>query len=266
MRIFLINSFNNSKYILWARELSNQIENFGFQTVTVFGGGDGFYCCHLTPLKSIISITENLSDHNAFVGFEKAFSDGHFREESYRNATYIYVHDTCKISTRNFVETINNLPDVSGWVFAQTYGLYNIGISNQNFLLKRAKDFYGVTHIPKDKSIALEEGNTVVIGEKQILPLIFYTQKTLAQITNSDLDKCDFVSVSRFGNTSNKRFVSYIGALSMYKFVGLRASYFVPIWAAACHEIHNEKERSAMVKQFQNLWIPLVPLPINAGN
>lgn len=273
MKIFLINSFNHSKYVKNAHTLSEELETFGFHTITVYGGGSDFLCSQLTNNKWVISIPENLSDNNAFVGFERAFAAGHFRELCYRNAVYIYVHDTCRISRKNFVTTINSLPVVPGWVFAHTYGLYNIGICNQDFLLKRAKDFLNVKYIPKDQSIALEQGHKIQIDSNEINPLVYYSKKTIAKVTNSDMDKCDFMSLNTFQEGESKRFVSYIGALSLYKLVGSHISYFVPIWASAAHQVHDQKGYDIMCQNFSHLelrnnhatvgtlspWIPLVP-------
>ena len=277
MKIFLINSFNNSKYVKNAHRLSEELETFGFHTITVYGGGSDFLCSQLTDNKWVISIPENLSDNNAFVGFERAFAAGHFREKYHRDAVYIYVHDTCRISRKNFVATINSLPVVPGWAFAHTYGLYNIGICSQDFLLKRAKDFLNVKYIPKDQSIALEQGHKIQIDGNEINPLLHYSNKTIAQVTNSDMDRCDFMSLNSHQEGESKRFVSYIGALSLYKLVGSHISYFVPIWASAAHQVHDQTGYDVMCQNFSHLelrnnhatmgtispWIPLVPIHLD---
>ena len=273
MNIFLINSFNSSKYVRNAQKLSYDITSKGFVTIIVYGGAEAFSCLQLTETSHVISIKENLSDNNAFKGFEQAFAAGHFRENTFRNATYIYIHDTCQISD-NLVERVNKIPKVSGWVFAHIYGLYNIGVCDQMFLLTRANDLKGVTYIPKDKSIALEQGELISVEGIDIKPLIHYSKRTLATVINDTFSNCDFMSLNAFGESSaSKRFITYIGALGIYKFVGSHVSYFVPIWASAAHEVRTQDGYETLKRSFSSLhlstsegplgnitpWIPLPP-------
>ncbi len=272
-KIFLINSFNSSKYVNNAQILSQDIEDKGFLTIIVYGGALEFACLKLSDKKWVISIKENLSDNNAFFGFEQAFRVGHFRENSFRSSTYIYIHDTCQISD-NFVERINKIPSVSGWIFAHIYGLYNIGVCDQTFLLTRANDFKGMTHIPKDKSIALEQGESIHIEGIEIKPLIHYSKRTLAKVITDKFSNCDFMSLNAVGVSSDsKRFVTYIGSLGIYKFVGSHVSYFVPIWASPAHEVQTQADYDTMKASFAQIqlssqgrqignitpWIPLAP-------
>lgn len=262
MKVFLINSFNSSKYVQNAQRLSNDIDSKGFITVIVYGGASEFACLQLTDKKWVISIKENLSDNNAFAGFEQAFSLGHFRENNFRSATYIYVHDTCQISD-NFVERVNKIPIVSGWIFAHIYGLYNIGVSDQMFLLTRANDFKGITHIPKDKSISLEQGESVHIEGIEIRPLIHYSKRTLAAVITDVFTNCDFMSLNAFGESSDcKRFVTYIGSLGIYKFVGSHVSYFVPIWATPAHEVRTQADYDTMKASFAQIQLSLPDCPL----
>ena len=276
MKVFLINSFNNSKYVRSAQSLTEDISSKGFVCITVYGGGSTFSCLQISERKWVISIQENLSDNNAFLGFEKAFFVGNFRENEFRDATYIYIHDTCQTSG-SFVDRINELPAVKGWIFAHIYGLYNIGICDQMFLLTRGNDFKGITSIPKDKSIALEQGQVVFIGGVEIMPLLHYSRHTLAEVITDQISSCDFMSLNAFGTSSDsKRYVTFIGSLGIYKFVGSRVSYFVPIWASPGHEVRSQKDYDAMKESFSqitlsipdnsvlgsiNPWIALPPCP-----
>jgi len=270
MKVFLINSFNSSKYVQNAQRLSDDINNKGYTTIIVFGGASDFACLQLSDKKWVISIRENLSDNNAFFGFEQAFSFGHFREKDFRSATYIYIHDTCQLSD-NFVDRVNKIPVVSGWRFAHIYGLYNLGVCDQMFLLARANDLKGITYIPKDKSIALEQGESIYIDGLEIKPLIHYSKRTLATVITDTISSCDFMSLNAFGEP--KRFVTYIGALGLYKLVGSHVSYFVPIWATPAHEVRTQTDYDQMNTSFANIqlstsdgplatitpWIPLPP-------
>lgn len=264
MKAFLINSFNSSKYVRNAQRLSNDIESKGFTTIIVYGGASEFACLQLTDKKWVISIKENLSDNNAFSGFEQAFSIGHFRENNFRHATYIYVHDTCQISD-NLVERVNKIPNVSGWIFAHIYGLYNIGVCDQMFLLTRANDLKGIVHIPKDQSISLEQGESIHIEGIEIRPLIHYSKRTLTTVITDTFSNCDFMSLNSFGKSSNsKRFVTYIGSLGIYKFVGSHVSYFVPIWASPAHEVRTQDDYDTMKTSFAQIQLSTPDRPIGS--
>ena len=269
MKVILINSFNSSKYVNSAQRLSYDIESKGYITIIVYGGASEFACLQLSDKKWVISIKENLSDNNAFLGFEQAFSYGHFRENNFRSATYIYIHDTCHISD-NFAERVNKLPAVSGWIFAHIYGLYNIGVCDQMFLLKRANDFKGITNIPKDKSIMLEQGQLIHIEGVEIKPLTHYSKRTLTTVITDTFSNCDFMSLNAFGESSDsKRFVTYIGALGLYKLVGSHVSYLLPIWASPAHEVRTQTDYDKMKRSLSDTHIsgklgaiaPWVPLP-----
>ena len=255
MKVFLINSFNSSKYVQNAQRLSNELYANGFTSVIVYGGASDFACLQLSDKKWVISIKENLSDNNAFVGFERAFSFGHFRENDFRSATYIYIHDTCQLSD-NFVDRVNKIPAVKGWFFAHIYGLYNIGACDQMFLLTRATDLKGISHIPKDKSIALEQGETINIEGLEIKPLLHYSKLTLATVITDTISSCDFMSLNAVGESSDsKRFVTYIGALGLYKLVGSHISYFVPIWATPSHEVRTQADYETMKASFSKIQL-----------
>ena len=273
MKVFLINSFNASKYVHNAQRLSNDINSKGFSTIICYGGASYFACLQLSDKQWVISIKENLSDNNAFLGFEQAFALGHFREKDFRCATYIYIHDTCQLSD-NFVDRVNKIPAVTGWLFASIYGLYNIGACDQMFLLTRANDLKGITHIPKDKSIALEQGESITIEGLEIKPLINYSKCTLAAVVTDTISSCDFMSLNAIGESSDdsKRFVTYIGALGLYKLVGSHVSYFVPIWATPSHEVRTQADYDTMKASFSKIQLstpdrvlgtitPWIPLP-----
>lgn len=292
-KVFLINSFNSKKYVTDATKLSEEIENLGFRSIIVYGGASQFlpnyahFTLKLSEKRTVISIPENLSDNNAFVGFSRAFNDGHFTENEYKDALYVYIHDTCKISD-HFVNRINDLPCVKGWVFAHIYGLYNIGVCDQIFILNRARDFIGIKFIPKDKSIALEQGEKIVLEQPfiyfsnttiEIQPLIYYSTRTLSMVINTNMHNCDMMSLNAFMDSSGcKRYVTFIASLGIYKFVGSHVSYFVPIWASPSHEVKNQDDYEDMKKSFSQLqlstseysigsitpWVPLSPLNLTS--
>lgn len=274
MKVILINSFNSAKYATASIDLATQINNIGYTTIIVYGGACLFTCSELIRNFWCISIPENLSDNNAFVGFERAFKMGFFRENCFREATYILIHDTCKISP-NFQQRLNDLPAVNGWVFAHSYGLYNIGICDQRFLLTRARDFEQITFLPKDKSIALEQGVTVNADGVDIPPLLKYSSRTLSKYMEPSMENCDSMSLNAFGaSDDSRRYVSYLGSLGIFKFVGSKVTYFIPIWATNAHEVKTNQDFEKMKRSFSHIslstseqpigtinpWIHLVPL------
>lgn len=266
MKIILINSFNKSKYIKNALNLSKQLESTDFVSVVVYGGSSQFHCLMLSEKKWVISISENLSDNNAFYGFEKAFRNGFFRKNVFRDATYVYIHDTCKI-TDSFVKRINELPKIKGWMFAHIYGLYNIGVCDQLFVLTRGNDFKNTTFLPKDESIKLEQGESVYLNGNEIKPLIYYSKRTLSTVITCDLSKCDFMTLNAVKDSDDsKRYVSFIGSLGIYKYVGSHVTYFVPIWASRDHEVRNMSNYLKMKSAFSEIQLSILNNPVGSIN
>jgi hypothetical protein len=166
-----------------------------------------------------------------------------------------------------------------GWVFAQIYGLYNIGVCDQEFLLERSKDFDGIALLPKDESIALEQGNRIKVWARDrslvtVQPLLAYSKYTLAPMTQGELGLCDFMTLNAVDNGRGRRYASFIAALGIYKFVGCKVSFFVPIWATPAHAVANVAEYDMMRHTFASIglstakgvlgsitpWIPLIPI------
>ena len=102
MIVIIINTFNTKCYLDSSKTLLEKmksqlscIPNLEVNYITVCGG------CKENLLISTentfnINITENLSDHNGYVGFSRYVSI--FTTNKFIHATYVYLHDTCILS------------------------------------------------------------------------------------------------------------------------------------------------------------------------
>ena len=187
------------------------------------------------------------------------------------------MHDTCILS-EHFEKKIEALPDVHNeWIFAHTYGLYNIGICDYKFILKRANDFKGITEIPKKDGINLEQGHEVVVQGLTVKPLSHYSNRTLTQtLINCDVNdlihKSDAFFINGYTGDNIQRYVSYIGSFGIYKLVGTVNSFIIPVWASKNHIVETEEDMNYMRKigpvklicddielgKFEP-WIPYIP-------
>jgi hypothetical protein len=222
--------------------------------------------------KHLISITENLSDHNVYIGFEK--NKLFFSHDKYKKATYIYLHDTCFLSDK-FVECMRKLTNFvfereCSWIFAQSYGLFNIGICDHSFLLQRAEDFKGLSILTKHDSIILEQGQYIEVENKIIYPLFYYSKYTLANMIVNEVDfenslqNIDMYSLNGIREKDNKpRWICYIASLGIYKSIGSTNSFHIPIWTSETHHPKTEEELDNMkkfsVKFLNSNFVPLIP-------
>lgn len=290
-KCFVVNSFNRRKYAQAAVELVRDLLRTlpGCRVVVAFGSAAGagwqgeVECRRVADRAWCLLIRENLSDNNAFAGVSRAFKAGHLREEGFESATYVYLHDTCRLG-RTFPARVAELPRVEGgWVFAHMYGLYNMGICDLGFLVRRGGDFDGVKLLPKQDSIHLEQGFAVSVDGVDVKPLSHYSQGTLTGmvVPGMDFERCDHVTLNACGrDPSERRFVNFIGSLGVFKLVGSNVSFFVPIWASPSHHVETLQDRSNMLQAFGRVsivneanethgylspWIPLVPLHAGGG-
>lgn len=152
--VFLINTFNKEYYVTKAFNLYESIkreigDTLPYHCIIVQGGSKKNLCSLIDNECHFVQITENLSDHNVYIGFDK------FLRDAYTEATFVLLHDTCVISSMfskcmkklSRIQFVNNTP----WIFAHTFGLYNMGICRHAFVLQRASEFHTITVLPKKR-------------------------------------------------------------------------------------------------------------------
>ena len=273
MLVFLINTFNESYYYEKANDLLSNIRailntsSVHASYVIVKGGCNENNSIQLANI-TYIDIIENLSDNNVFVGFQRNINEL-FNNELYKRATYILLHDTCLISNQ-FHSCMRELTNIkfsqkSQWIFAHTYGLYNIGICSFDFICDRASDFKDITILPKNIGILNEQGHMIEINNKQIPSLHHYSKFTLANMVKHTSLGNGVINVDTYGingiseNNRSPRWVAYISSLGVHKLIGSKMSYFAPIWAAPSHHPKDEDDLTKMKEVFGGCFIPLLP-------
>jgi hypothetical protein len=274
MFVFLINSFNTPFYInkanLLIENIKYHIRNTGIQAEYIVVCGGCLYNYHKNQNDNhYIGIVENLSDHNIYVGFQRNIHL--FNNEKFINATYIYLHDTCQVSEHfsscmKNIDTIN-LPKSPTWIFAHTFGFFNIGICTHSFIILRAKDFEEIDIIPKNLSILIEQGHYITINNKVIKPLLSYSVYTLANMVSyNGISTIDMYGINGCHEDGNTRWISYISSLGVYKFMGSIASFLVPIWASPLHHPKTEQKfwelKNYNLKKYKTSFTPLLPYNI----
>lgn len=246
MIVFIINTFNTKYYLDLSKTLLEKmksqlscIPNLEVNYINVCGGCDENILIS-TEDTFFINITENLSDHNGYVGFTRYITT--FNLDKFINATYVYLHDTCILSPQ-FGKCIKKLDhfvfhESTQWVFAHTFGLYNIGICTYHFLVQRANDFENITYLPKHLSVNLEQGDTITVNDKEIPSLLNYSIYTLSNMiyTSSDnvednIDSMDTYSINGIQkNNEDIRWICYIASLGIYKPFTSKHTFCIPIW------------------------------------
>lgn len=264
MLIFLINSFDDNFYFPRALELSENIyktlnkNDVDFRCIIVKGGAKtDEYVDPKTHNTVHISVTCNLSDHNVYRGFELFHHKLPLSFDKYV-ATYVLLHDTCMLS-KTFPKKMKHIsnfefPRNMQWVFGSVYGLYNIGICTYDFVLQRATDFKGINVLPKQKGVALEQGDKVWVNKTPVFPLVSYSCYTLSNyVTNTNFsedtmfDMSDFVTTNRFYNNKLVN-AMYISSLGIYKLFGSQNMFVMPV---SC--IHQPKSFQDMIQLSNNL-------------
>jgi hypothetical protein len=266
MLIIVINSYNTEYYVHKCKDLLESIlhitDEFGI--IVVRGG------CKTPDFKMLnnyidINITENLSDYNVYKGFKNNLDL--FQDDIYKNATYVMIHDTCIITNR-FVDCMRRLSEIrfqdkSQWIFAHTYGLYNMGICNYEFIINKSINFENITEMPKNEGILLEHGSNVKINGYEILSLHHNNYYTLANmiVLNKSLEESvyetDYFSINGIYNKNNIKYISYVASFGIYKFYNaLNISYKMPIWGSLHDHPRSIKEYNDMK---QNEFFPLIP-------
>lgn len=271
MFVFLINSFNTPFYMNKCDSLIQNIQNHIANTeilaeyIVVRGGcldNNHFFLNN----THYIDIVENLSDHNVYFGFQSYIHL--FNNDKFINATYIYLHDTCSLS-EHFSSCMKkiasiNLPNSPTWIFAHTFGLFNIGICTHSFIILRAKDFEGIHILPKHLGMLLEQGQNITINNIVIKPLLYYSIYTLANmISYNGINSIDMYGINGCHENGNTRWISYISSLGVYKSIGSKASFIVPIWVSSLHHPKTKQEfcklRNHNLQTHKSFFTPLLP-------
>lgn len=270
--LICINSFNSSRYVKHAFELINQVNlelNYGgvkFSILCVFGGCSSYEVCNLDN-TTYVSIPQNLSDHNVYMGINYCQSLSMLPKK----ATCVMLHDTCVVKQGCFRKMMMKLSrlDLKGFVFAHALGLYNIGVCDVQFAIQNSNHWIGVNYLDKQTSINLEHSRGFVeIQNKKIPGLRSLSNKTLNQANSAegvkDFNELDFHSIVPFredGQTKTKHAV-FIGSLGVYKFTHSPGSFLLPIWVNE-YAPKSEEEFATLTQNVhvnQNAWVrALVP-------
>ena len=252
--IFLINTFNTDYYRTKAFALAESIKHalakeLRYRCVIVEGGSKINQQKLIQQDWHYLQIVENLSDHNIYVGFRRYLAD------RYRSATFVILHDTCALS-KSFLacmlriaqfEFTSNIP----WIFAHSYGLYNMGICTYDFVIERAIEFENIDILPKEQGISLEQGASIQIQAEMIKGLLVYSRYTLAKmvcnVENDEsyedcVDKVDTYAINGISHDGKIRWMVYIAAFGVYKFMASSVNYQIPIWCET--EFHPKTEEA----------------------
>lgn len=276
--IVCINSFNSSKYVKYALDLINQITlelNYGgikFSILCVFGGCSGYEICTVNNTK-YVTIPQNLSDHNVYMGINHCHHVGALPDK----ATCVMIHDTCMVKQGCFRKMMMKLSryDLKGWVFGHALGLYNIGACDVQFAIDNSQNWIGINHLEKQTSIKLEHSReSIEVQNKKVPGLRSFSNKTLNQGNSAggvkDFNELDYHSIipMREDGETKTRHVVFIGSLGVYKFTHSPGSFLLPIWVNE-YAPKTEDEYSALssnVHVKQNEWvralIPYIPTKI----
>lgn len=263
MLVICINSYNSVRYMHACLQLLCDVLASGVDctVMVVFGGCSACKAVWASSRVVLVSITANLSDHNIYVGYEQLVAAG----VSWPTARFVLLHDTCCLGAdfARCMGRIAALPQMGHFVFAHTYGLYNMGVATSDFMLQRAKDWRGVRKLPKDLGIRLEQGADITVEGSRVRSLHSYAVHTLACMGSSPW-QLDTFSVQPCDLHGQKRFVSYVSAFGVYKPYASVSSFAVPVFAA--HTPCTAEERAQILRvvspRLCSSWAPLLPLPV----
>lgn len=250
--VFLINTFNTDYYRTKAFKLYDSIKHalakeLRYTCVIVEGGSKINNSTVLQQDCYYLQIVENLSDHNIYVGFRR------YLEDQYKSSTFVILHDTCVLS-QNFADSMKNIARVEfksdiPWIFAHSFGLYNMGICRYEFVIERAIEFQKIDILEKKDGVRLEQGKPLFVNENMIKGLISYSRYTLAKMVHTvgshesygdGIHNVDTFAINGISQNGNVRWMAYIAAFGVYKFIGSHINYQVPIWSDA--EFHPKTE------------------------
>lgn len=273
MLVFLINSFNAELYSEMAKHLAEQIidrldnESIPFHVVLVQGGSLNKHIS-IQEKQTVIHTKPNLYDFNAFVGFaENRF---YFESEKFRNAVYVYLHDTCVLSER-FATCMRALMDLKfrdsiEWIFAHTYGRHNIGVCTYEFVLKRATHFDNIASLSKAAAVNLEQGTSIVCETIRIPSSFELSSFTLGcMVRNGDSLKeaafaTDMFAINAFEYKNAIWYPVYIASLGIYKLLHSSHSFLIPVWSSPEHQTKDKSQLETMRNKFNKIVSSFVPL------
>ena len=264
-----INSFNHFKYVEYALKLITQVKmelNYGgikFSILCVFGGSSEYNHCTIDN-TTYISIPQNLSDHNIYMGIN------YYHKILPQKATCVMLHDTCMVKQgcfRKMMMKLSRYDIKKEWVFAHALGLYNIGICSIQFAIEHSHNWIGIEHLDKQTSIKLEHSRESIEIQNKFVPgLRSYSNKTLNAAQNDihdfhEIDYHSIIPIRQMGETKT-RHVVFIGSLGIYKFTHSPGSFLLPIWvppyAPATHQEYDALSSNIHVQH--NEWVrALVP-------
>lgn len=267
--LICVNSFNCSEYVSASLNLIQSMNNelcYGgikYTILCTYGGAEELIYNHGNIIY--VSHTQNLSDHNSFIGILRA---RHLLPKS--RVTCMFVHDSCTIKPlvfRSKMKKISRL-NVEGWVFAHALGLYNIGVCDLNTATKHAKQWTPIQHLDKQVSIALEHTRTTMTIEgHEIKGLRALSNFTLSGVEpNTDnIDDVDSQSVGAIMKFGKRRHVVFLSSLGLYKYSHTPSSFLLPIWVGAFSprsiDDFNRLDSNDLIQQHGLGWArALVPM------
>lgn len=277
MVVIAINSFYTEYYINCLNKLILEIKsilsekyefNQDYHIVCGIGG------CDKNDLKmedGILKayIDKNLSDHNIYLAVQLAFMNNTIPSE-YARHTWMMIHDTTWPHSQTFLNRVARImtrPVPTGWIFAHTLGLYNMGICSLDFILVRAKDWIGVQYLPKINGIYLETGRSTIVDGIKLIPLRTYSRLTMAKLEHTgsifqDTLETDYISLGCVCENGRSKHYAFLSSFGMYKFTHVDASFDVPIWrppfVANSVSEWDHKFATDKVWQTYSAFLPLV--------
>lgn len=220
-------------------------------------GGCKFQRVYVNEHLVVVCVTCNLSDHNIYPALQIAHQAGVTRD-----GIFLMLHDTCEIRTDVFQRRMNVIRTLklhNEWIFAHLYGLYNIGICDLGFALKRAAVWKGISYLSKAEGISLENGKDIILMGRCVQSLRNVSSYTLAS-DGHDVSELDTISITHATLHKQKRFVSYMSSIGVYKTFVANSSFTVPIYACTRPECASDREalREMVGKRLLTSMSPLI--------
>lgn len=229
--------------------------------VFTFCGGSGKNEMVLVSENNyVVNVVPKLYEYTAFKGYQLFRDDILLQATSTtsnsknRQPTFMVLDNTCVLH-KDFpmkMFWINNvkLPETeSTWVFAHTYGLYNMGIGNTAFMDEYCSTFEDVVEDLQKQTattttttnVTSTSLNTANTSNDKIRSLQEFSHHTLKKqtITNTSFDdgimSTDTFSVTGIDDNGVRKFMAYISAFGVFKFFTADSSYVFPVWASKSH-------------------------------
>lgn len=287
MLVFLISEITNqdSRNTTLAQDILNEYGKDEVCVVFTFRGGSGKneMVRMSDPNNYVVKIVPQLFNFNAFKGYQ-LFRDDIVEATSLQSLsssrqqpTFVVLDNTCVLhkdfSMKMFwINNIKLSTTESSWVFAHTYGLYNMGIGNTLFMDEYCGAFEDVvTSITQEHAENVDVAKSDAYDDVRIRSLHEFSHHTLKKQTLTNTTFIDGVmSTDTFSVTGVedadgvRKFMAYISAFGVFKFFRADSSYVFPVWASKSHEatssdkVRQLKHMISSNKIECNLF-PLVP-------